>query len=68
MYIYTYIHGYVHVHLHICTYMNEHEYKLVHSKYEKMFFFIMFIHTKKRQYNADTSLQERRQDKDMIIR
>jgi hypothetical protein len=24
-------------------------------------FFIMFIHTKKRKYNADTSLQERRQ-------
>jgi hypothetical protein len=28
----------------------------------------MFIHTKKRKYNADTSLQERRQEKDMIIR
>jgi hypothetical protein len=27
----------------------------------------MFIHTKKRKYNADTSLQERRQEKDMII-
>jgi hypothetical protein len=30
-------------------------------------FFIIFIHTKKRKYNADTSLQERRQEKDMII-
>jgi hypothetical protein len=28
----------------------------------------MFIHTKKRKYNADTSLQERRQEKNMIIR
>jgi hypothetical protein len=30
-------------------------------------FLKMFIHTKKRKYNADTSLQERRQGKDMII-
>jgi hypothetical protein len=31
------------------------------------FFYIMFIHTKKgKKYDADTSLQERRQEKNMV--
>jgi hypothetical protein len=37
------------------------------TKYTPETFFIIFILTKKRKYNADTSLQERRQEKDMFI-